>query len=98
MSFYKFLNSNAFVFILCSLAILACIVLISSAFESTMDHIEWTEVEHIVESGDSIWALSYKYCPEGVSRREYVYEIEQLNGTNGLIHPGQTLRMLVPVE
>lgn len=84
--------------ILIVLAILA-IVLLCLAWGSTMDRVDWTEETYRVKSGDSLWTLSGKYCPDNVDRREWIEEVQKLNGlTSSFIYAGQRLTVLVPAD
>jgi LysM repeat protein len=52
-------------------------------------------VEHVVSSGETLWAIAIQNSSPGIDPRSAVVEIQELNGlSDGLIHPGQVL--LVP--
>lgn len=81
------------------LLIAVSFLVLSLACSSTMSRVEWQETTYRVQSGDSLWAISHDYCPDGVDRREWVEEIRELNGLTGsIIYPGQTLTVLVAAE
>lgn len=88
------------------IAVLLLIVLIAASFlvlslagQSTMGRVEWQEESYRVQSGDSLWAISYEYCPDDVDRREWVEEVRTINGlTSSVIHPGQQLTVLAVKE
>lgn len=74
-------------------------VLLGWVYRPTLDEYEWEEDTHRVKEGDSLWAISYEYCPENVDRREWVDEVQRLNNIDdGIIHPGQKLTVLVAKE
>lgn len=95
----RFLESNAPTVVLLILLAVASVLILNYAFQPTMDGIEWREETYRVQAGDSLWAISAGYCPEGVDRREWVDEIRALNDLpDSMIHPGQTLIVLAPAE
>lgn len=82
---------------LVALLIVALIILIF-AVQPTMNRVEWTEEIYIVRSGDTLWAIADKYCPDIVDKREWIYEVQNLNKIgDSTIHPGQRLTVLVPI-
>lgn len=91
----KLLESNLFVVtVLIVLAIISVLIL-NFACQTTMERVEWEEEVYRVQSGDTLWALSRDYCPENVDRREWIEEIQSLNGlTSSFIYPGQNLTVL----
>lgn len=95
----KFLHSPwaavLLVVVLLGLGLLA----LSVCFKSTMDAFDWREAPYRVQAGDSLWAIAGEYCPEGVDRREWIAEVQELNGLeDSVVYPGQRLRVLVPGE
>ena len=93
----KFLNSPVFVVLVLVLLIAVSILVLSVAAGSTMDRVEWRQEAYRVRSGDSLWALSGRYCPDNVDRREWIDEVQNLNGlTSGFLYPGQKLTVLAP--
>lgn len=91
----KFLTSNWSTVALMCVLLVVCIALLSFFTRSTMDGVEWQETVHVVERGDSLWAISGKYCPESVDRREWIEEIRVLNELpDSSIRPGQRLTVL----
>lgn len=52
---------------------------------------------YIVHPGDTLWDLSADYCDESQDRREWIYEVEELNGTAN-IRSGQEIIILVKDE
>jgi LysM repeat protein len=52
-------------------------------------------VEHVVSTGETLWAIASQNSTAGVDPRTAVAVIQDLNGLDsGMIHPGQVL--LVP--
>lgn len=95
----RFVESNAGTLVLLLLFLLVSALAISCAFQSTLDRVEWREEIYPVQSGDSLWALSGQYCPDNVDRREWIAAVSDLNGlSDSIIHPGQDLTILAPVE
>ena len=96
----KLVAHNAvWVVALAAVFILLCVLLLNTALQSTMDAVDWQEETYTVEEGDSLWTISYAYCPVGVDRREWVDEVQALNNMAGCtIYPGQQLTVLVPAE
>lgn len=69
------------------------------ALQPTTDLVEWREETYIVQSGDSLWSISYNYCPENVDRREWIAEVQQINGLpNSNIRAGQRLIVITPID
>lgn len=92
-------NSPLMMLILGALIVVVSVLILNYAFQPTMDGIEWQEETYIVKSGDSLWAISRDYCPEGVDCREWINEIQALNDLpSSNIHPGQRLTVLAPVK
>lgn len=95
----RFFETNAAVIFLLLVLVVVSVLLLNHAFQPTMDAIEWQEGTHQVQAGDSLWDIAGDYCPDGVDRREWVDEIQALNGLeNSDIHPGQEITVLAPVE
>lgn len=95
----KFFNTPWVAVVLLVVLLVIGICALSFAFRSTMDRVDWQEDTYRVKSGDSLWAISGKYCPDSVDRREWIEEVQNLNGlTSSFIYPGQRLTVLVPVE
>jgi hypothetical protein len=94
------LLSNPVIAVLLLVALIAvCILVLNVAFGPTMERVEWREETYRVQSGDSLWIISRDYCPENVDRREWIEEVQALNGlTSSFIYPGQQLTVLAPVE
>ena len=82
---------------LVALLIVAFILLIV-AIQPTMNRVEWSAETYIVKSGDTLWAIADKYCPDIVDKREWIAEVKDLNRIHdSIIHPGQRLTVLVPI-
>jgi Tfp pilus assembly protein FimV len=94
----RFLESNTLTVILLIALVVASVLVLNHALQPTMDEIEWRETTYRVQTGDSLWAISADYCPDGVDRREWIDEIRALNDLpDSNIHAGQTLTVLVAV-
>lgn len=91
--------NRAIRFILCAAALMLISVIfcmvIAAALSSDMDKLEWQKEKHTVQQGESLWTISKKYCPPGIDRRDWIAEIERLNGIHGYIYPGDTITVLV---
>lgn len=95
----RLLENNTLLIVLLVVFVVASVLLLNWSFQSTMDNVEWREEIHKVTEGDSLWAISYDYCPDNVDRREWVKEIRALNDLpDSIIHPGQRLIVLAPVK
>lgn len=95
----KFLESTACVVVLLIIIAVSLILTLGLAFRSTMDGIEWETEAYFVKSGDSLWSISERYCPDGVDCREWIDEIQELNGLDdSLIYPGQCITILTAKE
>jgi hypothetical protein len=96
----RLLENNTLLIVLLIVLVVGSILLLNRSFQSTMDHVEWREEIHKVTEGDSLWAISYDYCPDSVDRREWVKEIRALNDLrdSSIIHPDQRLIVLAPVK
>lgn len=52
----------------------------------------FTETTYVVHSGDCLWAIAKKYCPDSMNTWDYIHRIYDANGlTSYTIHPGQIL-------
>ena len=95
----RFLESNTATVVLLIALVVASVLILNWALQPTMDGIEWKETTYRVQVGDSLWAISADYCPDGVDRREWIEEIQALNDLpDSMIYPGQTLTVLTPVK
>jgi hypothetical protein len=82
-----------------ALLLLAATVMLDYASQSSMDRVEWREESYLVKSGDCLWGISGLYCPGEVDRRDWIDEVGALNDLEGrVIHTGQRITVLVPVE
>lgn len=92
-------HSTLTALLLLAILVLVSIILLNQAFQPTMDDIEWQEETYQVQVGDSLWAISADYCPDSVDRREWIEEVQTLNGLpDSMIHPGQELIVLAVKE
>lgn len=92
-------NDALMMIVLAAVLVVTSVLLLNWVFQPTMDGIDWQEGIYIVEGGDSLWELSGKYCPDTVDRREWIDEIQALNGLrSNTIYAGQELVILTPVK
>ena len=49
------------------------------------------EIIYTVAPGDTLWGIAERYKPSWVDTREYIYEIEKLNGINSNIDIGDKI-------
>ena len=86
--------------VLCLLAlIVAAVLLLNAVLVPTMSRVEWQRETYRVKSGDSLWTISRDFCPDNVDRREWIYEVQSINGlTSSFIYPGQQLIVLAVKE
>lgn len=92
-------NHTGLTVIFCALILAGCILALNLACQPTMDAFDWREAPYRVQAGDSLWTISGDYCPEGVDRREWIAEVQELNGLeDSVVYPGQRLTVLVPGE
>lgn len=50
--------------------------------------------QHVVQAGDTLWAVAKSITPEGGDVRRSVHEILDINGlADAVIHPGQVLEI-----
>lgn len=40
---------------------------------------DWNEFSYTVSSGETLWEIADKYCPEDMDKRDYIEEIRELN-------------------
>ena len=79
------------------IALLIILLMVLIAVQPTMNKIEWEEETYIVKSGDTLWRIADKYCPDIVDKREWIAEVQELNNLHSsVLHPGQSLKVLVP--
>lgn len=92
-------KGNFTTIILGVLLIILVFLIFMYALKPTTDLVEWRKETYIVKSGDSLWSISYNFCPDNVDRREWIAEVKQINGLeDSNIYPGQRLVVLAPVE
>lgn len=95
----KLSNSPLFLVLVLLALVAVSILVFNTAFGSTMKRVDWREESYRVKSGDSLWAISGKYCPDDVDRREWIEEVQKLNGlTSSFLYAGQRLTVLVPID
>ena len=77
--------------------VIGLFLLLIIAAQPTMNRVEWEVDTYIVKSGDTLWAIADRYCPDIVDIREWIAEVKELNNLNdSTIHPGQRLKVLAP--
>lgn len=62
------------------------------------EDIDLYTVDYRVREGDTLYDIADKFCPEEMDKREYVYEVKQLNDTDGNLEIGEELKILVEGE
>jgi len=92
----KFLSNDGAVVACCLFVALVCVLLLCSSFSPSMDGYRWQEETYTVRPGDSLWSISGDYCPDGISRQEWIAEVRDMNRLKGdIIRPGDDLVVLV---
>lgn len=82
-------------FILCFLLAIAIIASVVT-FVYKAPEVEFTEERYIVQSGDSLWYISTKYCPDSMDMQMYIQMLKDRNNlSDAIIYPGQSLIVLV---
>ena len=72
-----------------------CAVFLMSGGPAAADTRGASPIEHIVESGDTLWNIAVAYATPGSDVRPVVHDIRTLSGIGGrIIVPGQVL--LIP--
>ena len=70
-------------------AVTAVFLLLTSADAGEPDP---PTTQHVVQSGDTLWAVAKAVAPQGADVRQTVHQILDLNGlADAVIHPGQVL-------
>ena len=75
-------------------AITALIIAFALGIAPPMERVEWEEVEHHVQSGQTLWEISKLYCPEKIDCREWIEEVKEINGIGSTIYAGDCLTVL----
>ena len=81
------MNKQALVFLIVLVLLLFYIAL---APPST----KWNQREITIQKGDTLWALSDRFCSESIDRRWWISQVKKINNTNGNIKAGQVLIIL----
>lgn len=56
----------------------------------------WETIQYKVQPGDSLWKLSETFCPEDVDKRDWITNVQNLNGfSTSLLAVGQTIEIYV---
>lgn len=91
----KFLSNEGAVIACCLFVALVCILILASSFSPSMDGYRWQEEIYTVQHGDSLWSIAADYCPDGISRHEWIAEVRDMNRLKGdIIRPGDDLVVL----
>lgn len=92
-----FTQENLTAAIILIVLLIGCFILLAIAIQPTMNRIEWDEETYIVKSGDTLWEIADRYCPDIVDKREWIAEVKELNDLgSSTLHPGQMLTVLAP--
>lgn len=94
------LLDNNWVIVLLTVLLLLCII-VSAIYmlRPTMDRVDWERATYTVRTGDSLWSISGRYCPDNVDRREWIAKVQKMNHLDGsIIHVGEKLTILRPAE
>ncbi len=79
--------------------VLAMVICVCAAQESTMDRVQWEQEAYIVEKGDTLWGIGEKHCPDSVDIREWIEEVRKINElSDSCIYAGDRLIILVPQD
>jgi nucleoid-associated protein YgaU len=82
---------KTFEFVIAAVAVLAFMALILFIVCTSEDITDMAKEEYVVIKGDTLWSIARKHCPETMDKREYIYEVEKLNGIDGNIREGQRI-------
>jgi len=58
-----------------------CVMVSAKAGDAAKPPVHYTQVA--IRSGDSLWSIAARYCPEGESTKAYVQEVRILNHMAG---------------
>lgn len=68
------------------------VLLVSLLATATVTNYQFREQTYVVISGDCLWDIASKYCPNGMDKWEYIEKVRDANGLmTYTIQPGQVL-------
>lgn len=69
-----------------------CVVCAIIVAVSCRNETKLYEDTYIVRRGDSLWSISAEFCPDSMSRQDWIAMVRERNGITGsLIRPGQRI-------
>lgn len=75
--------------------IVSLIVCSAFCYVPKIERVEWEEVTHKVERGETLWEISKLYCPGDVDCRDWIEKVKEINGIGSTIYTGDRLTVLV---
>ena len=82
--------------------IVVTVIVVSLMFAVVYDTINrwdrhtWETTQYRVQPGDSLWKLSEMFCPDDVDKREWITNVQNLNGlSTSLLPVGKTIEIYV---
>ena len=100
--FYKVVEckKDSFIAYVLAAVVLALLILGAAyALSPTIDNADMHEMTHVVASGESLWLIAQKYCPNSVRTDEWIKAVKETNRlTSNTIYPGDVLIVLAKGE
>lgn len=87
--------SKGFVVTLCIIGIVCIALCVVNTLQPTFDKEDYIVKSYHIKQGDTLYELGCKYCCSGDDVREWVCEVERLNGCTSLIYTGDTIKIYV---
>lgn len=87
---------DSFVAYIVGAVVLVLLILgVAYALSPTIDNADMHETTHVVASGESLWLIAQKYCPDSVRTDEWIRAVKKTNGLkSNTIYPGDVLIVL----
>lgn len=57
--------------------------------------VQTKRITYIVQPNDTLWDIATEYCPKGMNKNEYIFNLKKANAIQGYIQPGDHLEILV---